>query len=53
MGLALDEPKEEDIVETINGILVAIEKSILSETENLSLDVQDGRLVMLGNESCC
>ena len=53
MGLALDELKDDDTVETINGILVATEKSILSETENLSLDVQDGRLVMLGNESCC
>lgn len=53
MGLALDEPKENDVVETINGISVAFEANILGEAEKLSLDIQNGSLVMVGNESCC
>lgn len=53
MGLALDEPKEEDTVETINGIVVVIEKTILEHTEGISLDVQNGGLVMVGNAGCC
>jgi hypothetical protein len=53
MGLALDEPKEEDRVETMNGIVVAIDPIILDYTKEMSLDVQHGSLVMLGNESCC
>lgn len=53
MGLALDEPKKEDNIEKINGIVVAIDHMILDYTKEISLDVQNGSLVMLGNESCC
>ena len=57
LGLALDEPEEKDIVETINGIKVAIDSMVVQETENLTLDRQDSPegagLVMLGNESNC
>nr|WP_240675692.1 hypothetical protein [Ammoniphilus sp. CFH 90114] len=53
MGLALDEPMEEDKVETINEIVVAIDNKIIEYTEELSLDDQNGGLVMLGNQGCC
>lgn len=57
MGLALEEPMEGDIVETINGIQVAIEDSIHGETKKLTLDYKEtpsgSGLVMLGTESCC
>ncbi len=57
MGLALDEPREDDKLEVINGITVAIDTKILPQTENLTLDFQDtpqGKgLVMLGENNCC
>jgi hypothetical protein len=57
LGLALEEPMEGDIVETINGIQVAIEDSIHGETKKLTLDYKEtpsgSGLVMLGTESCC
>ncbi|MBB5174009.1 hypothetical protein HNQ41_002199 [Texcoconibacillus texcoconensis] len=57
MGLALEEPAEEDIVETINGIKVAFEKAVYSQTEGLTLEAQDtpqGKgLVMQGSGSDC
>lgn len=57
MGLALDEPEENDVVETINEIKVAIDSMVVQFTENLTLDRQDtpdgAGLVMLGNESNC
>ncbi|MED4355104.1 hypothetical protein P9265_22890 [Schinkia azotoformans] len=55
--MALDEPEETDLVETINGIKVAIDSMVIQATENLTLDRQDSPegagLVMLGNESNC
>lgn len=53
MGLALDEPKKDDIIETINGIVVAIDHTIEEYTKAVILDVQNGGLVMLGNSGCC
>ncbi|MEC1718915.1 hypothetical protein P9E47_00745 [Schinkia azotoformans] len=57
MGLALDEPEENDIVETINEIRVAIDSMVVQFTGNLTLDRQDTQdgagLVILGNESNC
>ena len=57
MGLALEEPSENDVVETINGIQVAIEKDILANSEAITLDYQEtasgSGLVMLGNDNCC
>lgn len=52
MGLSLDEANEqEDTVDTMNGIVVAIENTILENTKDLSFDVQNGSLVMVGNAS--
>lgn len=53
MGLALEEPQEKDTVETINGIKVAIDREILSQTANLTLDSDGNGLMMLGNDNCC
>ncbi|MFB4164198.1 hypothetical protein ACE1TI_10250 [Alteribacillus sp. JSM 102045] len=60
MGLALDEPAENDVKQEINGINVAIEEQIVSHVQNVTLDVEssgDGQvgLVMKGetNSDCC
>lgn len=57
MGLALEEPSGNDVVETINGIQVAIEKDIFANSEAITLDYQEtdsgSGLVMLGNDNCC
>lgn len=51
--MALEEPQEEDIVETINGIRVAIDKRIKSEVQTMTMDTQDNQLVMVGMNNCC
>ena len=55
IGLALDEPEADDIIETINEIQVAIDPEIKPHTESMILDHdQDNeRLVLLGNDSDC
>ena len=55
MGLALDEPAENDEVVNINEIQVAIDPDIEPYTENLTLDFSEeaNGLVLLGNESDC
>lgn len=55
MGLALDEPDENDNVLTINEVLVAIDPDIEPYTDNLTLDFspESNGLVLLGNESDC
>lgn len=57
MGLALEEPSANDVIENISGIQVAIEKDILANSEAITLDYQEtpsgSGLVMLGNDNCC
>lgn len=57
MGLALEEPSANDVVETINGIQVAIEKEIHANSAAITLDYHEtpsgSGLVMLGNDNCC
>jgi Fe-S cluster assembly iron-binding protein IscA len=55
VGLALDEPDENDKVVTINEVQVAIDPDIEPYTDNLTLDfIQEANgLVLLGNESNC
>ncbi|WP_158282135.1 hypothetical protein [Salipaludibacillus keqinensis] len=57
MGLALDEPTDNDVVEEVNGIQVAFDKAIHGQTNDMALDYQEtqdgGGLVMTGNESDC
>ena len=57
LGLSLEETTDQDIVETINGVQVAFEKSIKDQTEGLTLDFKEtpegSGLVMLGVNECC
>jgi iron-sulfur cluster insertion protein len=56
MGLALDEPNQNDVVVTINEIQVAIDPDIEPFTESLTLefDKENNGLMLVGNEnSCC
>lgn len=55
LGLALDEPEEDDQISVINEIQVAIESTVIEQTEGLTLDYDENRqgLVLLGNDSCC
>jgi len=55
VGLALDEPGENDIVVTISDVMVAIDPDIEPYTEDLTLDFskEANGLVLLGNESNC
>lgn len=55
MGLALEEPAENDQVVAINEITVAIDPDIEPYTENLTLDFNQeaNGLVLLGNENNC
>ncbi|WP_407974737.1 HesB/IscA family protein [Bacillus altitudinis] len=58
VGLSLDNPAENDTVQEINGIQVAIENTVLSATEGLTLDVQESPqgagFVLVGiDNSCC
>ncbi|MDF1509054.1 adhesin [Robertmurraya sp. DFI.2.37] len=55
-AISLDQPKESDKIETINGIKVAFDSQVTG-TEELTLDKeenQDGAgLVLLGGSNCC
>lgn len=55
--MALDEPEEQDVVETINDINVAFDQKIYNETSALVLDLHESEegsgLVLLGNEDDC
>ncbi|MDB5085816.1 MAG: HesB/YadR/YfhF-family protein [Bacilli bacterium] len=57
MGLALDEPKENDAVEIINRIQVAIEQTVLPHTESMTLDYQEtpqgSGIVITSDSNCC
>ncbi|MGZ0879644.1 adhesin [Priestia megaterium] len=58
VGLSLDEPTEDDTVQEVNGIQVAIENTVLSTTQGLTLDVQESPqgagFVLVGmDNSCC
>jgi Fe-S cluster assembly iron-binding protein IscA len=53
LGLTLDEPKEEDTIEVINGIRVAFETEVVSFAKTVTLDVQGSSLVLVGNSCCC
>jgi hypothetical protein len=51
--MALDEPEANDQVVVINEIRVAFEAEIVPHTEGLTLDLLNGGLALLGNESNC
>jgi|GEM_PF-2792646 len=53
MGLTLDEPIENDVIEEINGIKVAIDFKLVDEVKKVTLDFQEDGLVLMGTDSCC
>lgn len=56
LGLSLDEPQENDIVEIINDIKVAIENRVVPHTRGVILDFQSTEagsgLVLVGQPYC-
>ncbi|MTH51883.1 adhesin [Bacillus mangrovi] len=48
IGLGLDEPGEEDTVQEINGIQVAIDQLAVSAAENVTLDFQNDGFMLKG-----
>ncbi|UTR13956.1 adhesin [Salipaludibacillus sp. LMS25] len=57
IGIALDKPGEDDIVEEVNSIQVAFEKAIYYDTKKATIDLQQGDegegLILKGiTESC-
>lgn len=54
MGMALDEPREEDKVSIINEIQVAIEPLIEEEIEDVVVEFDHRRnaIVLTGNDDC-
>jgi Fe-S cluster assembly iron-binding protein IscA len=55
VGLALDEPEEQDKVVKMNEVVVAIDPDIEPYSEDLTLDFSQeaNGLVLVGNESNC
>ncbi|WP_096155348.1 MULTISPECIES: adhesin [Bacillus] len=55
-ALSLDAPEENDHVETINGVVVAMEEHIV-KVEGLVLDLEESEngtgLVLIGADGCC
>ncbi|MFC7319722.1 adhesin [Halobacillus campisalis] len=48
MGLSMDAPEESDQVETINEIQVAMDSRVVDMVKEVTLDHQDGGLVLAG-----
>ncbi|WAA09569.1 HesB/IscA family protein [Fervidibacillus albus] len=55
LGISLGAPLENDIVEEINGIQVAIDQDVKDTVEGLTLDEDDTgtQFVLLGMNQCC
>jgi len=57
VGLSLDEPKDTDTIQEINGVKVALDQDVKDSVEELTLDndeTPDGsKFVLLGMDQCC
>ncbi|MBB6449782.1 Fe-S cluster assembly iron-binding protein IscA [Geomicrobium halophilum] len=54
LGVSMDTPEQEDTIQEVNGISVAMDQRVASMAEGVSLDVKNGGLVMEGlPESNC
>ncbi|UZJ80560.1 adhesin [Fictibacillus sp. KU28468] len=55
VGLSIDEPAENDMVQEINEISVAIDANVKEMTDSLTLDHQEGGFVLVGmpESNCC
>jgi len=53
LGVSLDVPEEHDVIKEVNGVQVAIDQRVLSMTEDVTLDLQDGNLAFVGLPENC
>ena len=57
VGLSLDEPKDTDIIQDINGVRVALDQDVKDFVEELTLDNDEtpngSKFVLLGMDQCC
>jgi len=57
VGLSLEEPKDTDVIQDINGVQVALEQDIKDSVGELTLDndktPEGSRFVLLGMDQCC
>ncbi|WP_404450680.1 adhesin [Virgibacillus necropolis] len=53
IGLSLDSPEEADVIKDVNGVRVAIDQEVGSSVDDLTLDKEGDRFVLLGLDSCC
>ena len=56
LGLSLADPEDDDIVQVVNGIRVAIENRVVPHTQAVTLDCQSTEagsgLVLVGQSNC-
>ncbi len=56
LGLSLADPEDDDIIQIINGIRVAIENRVVPHTQTVMLDFQNTKegsgLVLAGQRNC-
>ena len=54
LGVSLDAPEQDDEIKEVNGVRVALDNRVLDMVEGISIDFQDGGLVLVGMpESNC
>lgn len=57
IGLSLDEAQDDDVIDVVNGIRVAIENRVVPQTMDVILDYQttatESGFVLRGTSGCC
>jgi len=53
LGLSLDVPEEQDVIKEVNGVQVAIDQRVLTMAEEVTIDMQDGSLTLVGIPENC
>ncbi|WP_019412979.1 iron-sulfur cluster biosynthesis family protein [Paenisporosarcina sp. TG20] len=53
LGLSLDEPQEKDVIKEVNGVQVAIDQRVLNMAEEVTIDMQNGSLTLVGVPENC
>lgn len=53
LGLSLDAPEENDVIKEVNGVQVAVDQRVLNMAEEVTIDLQDGSLALIGLPDNC
>ena len=53
LGLSLDVPEEHDVIKEVNGVQVAIDQRVLSMAEEVTIDMLNGSLSLVGLPENC